>query len=508
MRLAFARSGLTLLAALTALLGGQAPSASAQSFVPAQSARAFGDSVGVNVRLTHIDTPAYADLPRIEARIRELGVRYVNDSLCPTCEYQIASLQRLAGSGIRANLGVGSLSGGLASIAPRLQVVRTRLRNSIASFATVNEPDISGYPDWVARTRAYQAELARQVRADPFLSRFPLIGPSLVNRESRAALGDLTAYLDRGNLHPYPGGTPPLRNLPSEQLLMSAVSGSKPLQITEVGYHNDLAFAGSHRPASERATAIYTPRVALEAFRFGIERTYFYSLIDLFSPAEAATHGIPPSENSFGLLRYDRTPKPSFLALRNLLRAVDADSAPPTTPGGMRFALEGASPDVRRLLLQSADGTYALVLWRDISVWDWTALRDLAPAADRLDVALGQPVALAQRFDPVGSDAETQRWTNPRRIPVDLGATPVVLRLVPQGAAGGPGGATKGLHTGRPRRGCAAGAKQKQALKRKLKHKHKRAHRAKRRRARYAHGRRPRATWSLRCISVSSGLHK
>jgi hypothetical protein len=501
-RRVFARSGLTILAALAVFLGVLAPAAGAQGFVPAKSARAFGDSLGVNVRLTYIDTPAYKDLPRIEARIRELGVRYVNDSLCPTCEYQIASLQRLAAHGIRANLGVGSLSGGLGSIAPRLQVVRTRLRNSIASFASVNEPDIAGYPDWVARTRAYQAELYRQVKADPFTSRFPVLGPALVNRSSRAALGDLTPYLDRGNLHPYPGGTPPLRNLPDEQQLMSAVSGSKPLQITEVGYHNDLAFAGSHRPASEKATAIYTPRIALEAFRFGIERTYYYNLIDLFSVADALTHGIPPSENSFGLLRWDLSPKPSYLALRNLLRAVDADSAPVAAPGGMRLALEGASPDVRQLLLQSADGSYALVLWRDVSVWDWTALRDLSPAADHLDVALGQPVTLAQRFDPVSSGAETQRWSDPRRIGVDLAGAPVVLRLVPRGAAGGAGEATRGLHTGGPRRGCAAGAKHV----RKLKRKH--ARKAKRRRARYAHGRRPRATWRLRCVSAPSGLRK
>lgn len=403
--------------------------------VQGSSARAFGDSLGVNVRLTYIDTPAYEDLRAVEARIRELGVRYVNDSLCPTCEYQIASLQRLAASGVKANLGVGSLSAGTGSIAPRLEAVRTRLRSSIASFATVNEPDISGYSDWVARTRAYQAELYRQVNADPFTAQFPVLGPALVHRESRAALGDLTPYLDRGNLHPYPGGTPPLRNLGEERWLMSAVSGSEPLQITEVGYHNDLAFGGSHRPASERATAIYTPRIALEAFRFGIERSYYYTLADLWSPAEAAARGVAASENSFGLLRSDLSPKPSYLALRNLLRVVDADSAPVANGGGMRLALDGAGADVRRLLLRSADGSYALVLWRDVSVWDWNALRDLSPGLDHLDVVLGEPVALARHFDPVSSDAEVRRWTYPRRIPLDLGGAPVVLELTPWSVA-------------------------------------------------------------------------
>jgi len=376
--------------------------------------------------------------------------------------------------------------------------VKSRLRNSIASFASVNEPDISGYGDWIARTRAYQAELYRQVKADPFLRQFPVLGPALVNRGSRAALGDLTPYLDRGNLHPYPGGTPPLRNLPDERLLASYVSGAKPLQITEVGYHNDLNFAESHRPANEHVTAVYTPRLALEAFRNGIERTYFYTLVDLWSPADAVTHGIPPSENSFGLLRYDLSRKPSFIALRNLLRAIDADSAPVANPGGLRLGIEGAGPDVRQLLFRSADGSYALALWRDVSIWDWTALRELSPAPDHVVVDLGQPIALARRFDPVVTDAETARWASPNRIGLDLGGAPIVLKLVPRGAA--EGGATKGLHTGVPR-SCAAAARHKQ-LRKKLKHRVKHARKAKRRRARFAHGRHPRARWALRCVSL------
>ena len=51
--------------------------------------------------------------------------------------------------------------------------------------------------------------------------------------------------------------------------------------------------------------------------------------------------------------------------------------------------------------------------------------------SDRLDVVMGQPISLAQRFDPVASDAESQRWSDPRRITVDLAGDPVVLRLTP-----------------------------------------------------------------------------
>lgn len=249
---------------------------------------------------------------------------------------------------------------------------------------------------------------------------------------------------------------------------MASVSRDKPLVITEVGYHTDMAHTGPHRPASERAVATYTPRIALEAFHFGIERTYFYTLADLWSDQEAQTRGLSAAENSFGLLRFNLAPKPSFIALRNLLRAVNGDSAPVASPGGLRLALEGAAPDVRQLLLRSADGSYALVLWRTVSVWDRNALRDLTPPPVPIDVVLGEPVSLAQRFDPVLSDVERQRWTGPRRIRVDLAGDPVVLRLVPAGArrSGTLRGRGPGRCAAKVRARCCRAARPKRGSKR------------------------------------------
>jgi hypothetical protein len=494
-----------ILCALVAALGGaHASVAAAETFVPAKSARAFGDSVGVNVRLNYLDT-SYGDFETVQARLRELGVRHVSDSICPGCDWQIERLQRLARLGIRANLGVGWLSGGTPTIAPALQALRTELRESVVSISGINEPDISGDPSWVHNTRLFHIELNRQVQADPLLRGLPVVGPSLVHRESRPALGDLSGHVDRGNIHPYPGGLPPMGHLEDERQMMAGVTGDKPLVATEVGYHTDMAHVGPHRPASERAVATYTPRIVLEAFRFGIERTYLYTLADLWSDAEAQARQFPKSENSFGLLRFDLSPKPSFIALRNLLRAVDADSPPVPSPGGLRFDLEGAGADVRRLLLRSADGSYALVLWRDVSVWDRAALRDLSPAADRVDVVLGQPLATARRFDPVASAAETQRWTSPSRLSVELRGEPVVLRLVPPGA-----GAKRMVETGLAGATCAASlGRTSRATRRRARARCCRAAAAKRRAdrpSRRAKRKRPRArrtvTWApARCTA-------
>lgn len=392
--------------------------------MPARSARAFGDSVGVNTHIGWSDTPAYANYDAVQARLQELGVRYVRDGLCPTCVEWISRLKRLGQAGIRANIISTDLSAGSARMQQNLQVIRDQLPNAVVSVEAPNEPDQQGDSQWVTKTRALQRELWMSVKGDAALAHIDVVGPALVYPASWAELGDLSPYLDRGNMHPYPGGGTPLHNLDELIPLSRTVSGSKQIVATEAGYHSDLATTSGHYGTSELAIGTYTPRLALEGFRRGLERTYIYQLADPWT-------NVTGFENRFGLLRADLSPKPAFLALRNLLRTVDGNSAPVASPGGLQVAVAGAPADLRQLLLRSADGSYALVLWREVSVWDRVARLDLNPTPAGFEVVFGQPITLARRFDPVDSDAETQRWTDPRRIPLVLAGNPVVLRLTP-----------------------------------------------------------------------------
>jgi hypothetical protein len=216
-----------------------------------------------------------------------------------------------------------------------------------------------------------------------------------------------------------------------ERQMMSAVSGSKPLVATEVGYHTDMSETGPHRPASEQAISIYTPRLVLEAFRSGLERTHIFQLADLWSDAEAAQYSYPKWQNSFGLLRWDLTPKLSFLALRNLMRVVSASSAAVSAPGSLRYAVAGAGSDVRSMLLRSADGSFRLAIWRDVSVWNRDTYQNVVPEPDHVDVLMGEPVSQVQRFDPTSSDTANYTWIYPRSIPLDLRGRVVVLSLTP-----------------------------------------------------------------------------
>jgi hypothetical protein len=427
-----ARRIVLILAAVLALAGstpsaGDEQAQAARPFVSAQSARAFGNSVGVNLHIGWSDTPAYSNYKAVEARLRELGVRYIRDGLCPTCQQWINRLKRLGAAGIRSNIIATDLVGGSARLRRNLQVIRNRLGDAVVSVEAPNEPDQQGDPEWIAKTRALQRDLWTRVKGNPALAHLAVLGPALVYSSSPTALGSLSAFMNRGNIHPYPGGGTPLHNIDDERRRANVTSGGKQIVATEAGYHSDLGTTNGHYGTSERAIGIYTPRLALEGFRYGFDRTYIYQFADTWSG--------PGFENAFGLLRADLSPKPAFLALRNLLRVVNGASAPVKRPGGLRLRLEGAPRDLRRLLLRSANGTYALVLWRDVSVWDRVARQDLYPTANRLRVVLGQPIALARRFDPVVSRRERRRWTDPARIPVAVGGSPVVLRLTPAGKA-------------------------------------------------------------------------
>jgi hypothetical protein len=482
--------------ALGASTPARADSQSAQPLVAAQSARTFGDSVGVNAFLSWIDT-AYGDFPTLQSRLRELGVRYIRDGLCPTCTYNVNRLNQLSAAGIKANIIAGTLAGGDAQMHATLNGIRDKVRNAVISIEAPNEPNLVGDPLWIQHSREYQQRLFAAVNGDPALAHIPVLSPAVGYPATTNQLGDISAWADKGNFHPYPSGFTPYYNLDILRAQAAGATGFKPLVATESGYHTDLGAPAGHNPASERAAAFYSPRLVLEGFRGGVERTYFFQLADPW-PDSSKPPSVSLAQNRFGLLRSDLSRKPSFLALRNLLRAVDGDSAPVASPGGLRLRLEGAGPDVRLLLLRSADGSYSLVLWRAVSVWDPTGRVDLAPAPDRMDVVFGDRIALARRFDPVASDAEQQRWQDPSRIAVDVAGGPVVLKLNPSGAqAGGgedrkasksPRGCASALSSRKRARCCAAASRGKE-------HKAKRRHK----RARWRHGK---ASWVRTCVSA------
>ena len=351
---------LVTLVALAAVPAAQAE----PPLVKAQSARAFGDSVGVNGYFAWLDT-AYGDFDTIASRLRELGVRNVRDGLCPTCEYQIDRLNRLAALGIKSNILVGTLAQGSARMQQSLAVIRSRLRDSVISVESPNEPNLSGDPNWIQHARDYQRDLwtARQGRP-PARAPDRARAPPSAGRPRPSSWATCPPTSTGATCTPTRAATRPTTTSRPSSSAGAAVAKGKPLIATESGYHSALGTTGGHLPASERASAYYMPRLALEGFCNGVEKTYVYQLAD---PWPSSSSPVSPEENSFGLLRSDLSPQAVLPRAAQPARRGRRGLRAGRRPGRAAVRARGAGPDVRQLLLRSADGSFALVLWRGVS---------------------------------------------------------------------------------------------------------------------------------------------
>jgi hypothetical protein len=70
----------------------------------------------------------------------------------------------------------------------------------------------------------------------------------------------------------------------------------------------------------------------------------------------------PSSENNYGLVHSDFSPKPAFTAVQSLLHLL-SDPGAAFTPGQLSYSLSGNTTDVQHLLFQKRDGTFYLALW-------------------------------------------------------------------------------------------------------------------------------------------------
>src|SRR6201999_2991002 len=94
---------------------------------------------------------------------------------------------------------------------------------------------------WVTETRTFQAAMFAAIRADARSAALPVYGPSMGRPGNGSGVGDLSALLDVGNIHPYPGGKLPLANLAGQESQTRIISGGHPWVVTETGYHNAMA---------------------------------------------------------------------------------------------------------------------------------------------------------------------------------------------------------------------------------------------------------------------------
>ena len=430
------------LAALTTLaLAAPAPAAT----VPAYDAAAFSDSVGVVTHGDYFDT-AYGDADRVVAALTRLGVRYVREGVQANPERKFeafnarhdAYLDRLHAAGIRASFLMGKPGNTRGTLDELLAKVRDRHLAMAASLEGPNEYDLSGDPEWMATLRDYQRQLYEKAKADPALRHLPVLAPAMGRKVSYDTFGDIGMWADRGNVHPYPGGLAPEDWLTRELGRPRQIVPGKPVQATETGYHNGMADQTTHYATSERAAGAYLPRLLLDHFTRGVERTYVYELLD-----EKPDPELDNREQHFGLLRNDFSFKPAATALANLMAIAGTGSG---GPAALDVDLTGGLEDARAVALRQGPGSALLVLWHPDSVWDRFGRQDLFPAPRTGTVRIAGATT-ADVFRLGISDQPLARVPAGGQIALELPAEDTVALRVSFGDAPGAPAPASGLAT-------------------------------------------------------------
>lgn len=411
--------------ALANALAAGSRAASATSY----SASAFIDSVGVN---THLDSEPYRlHFEKLGTLLSAAGIRHVRDEIRPTND--IARWRVLYNTHkVRAQMLISPVTNSIQQMSDYIAAVGIERISAIEGQNEGNSDWFMGRPeagsDWSATVVAYQREAYEVLRKTYRAEQVPVVSPTVINWKTHdmRKLAAAAPYSDVVAIHSYvqqaqePETSDPYAAL-SWYLdeLQKPFKPGAPVMSTETGYNTSTKPGG--QGVSEKAAAAYLPRLLLNSFSSGIERTFLYELMD---------GGTDPSEweHHFGLLRNDATPKPTYYAIAALLGAMREieDGQGKGTPYSATVA--NAPVPVRLLHFRGGGGRTLLAIWRPVRFWDVAAGQDIDVPSLRVTVTLDRPAKAALRR--LNAEGGWSSLAAPSRaLAVELDANVALVRL-------------------------------------------------------------------------------
>lgn len=401
----------------------------------ARSADSFVDSVGVAVHLGYTDTTYGKYDEIVKPRLRELGVRHIRDGVrLEDIDIQQKFLD-LAKIGIKSTLVMDPRELNHGSLA--VNVVKS-IPESVEAVEGPNEWEIQPELKYAGQSfpqavRRFQAELYSAIKADPVTATLPVLSPSILAPHLAFVLGRVPC--DVFNIHNYPRGLwgmpmdemkwgSPVDELNNRLNLNSIICGNKPVIITETGYNTSMK-NHNENGVSEQVAAKYLLRMFLAYFNQKIKRFYAYELTDLNSD---------PQGEKWGLLRYDGSPKPSFIALKNLIsllqdpQTITYNSFPLDS---LDYNLQGNKNNIRHTLLQKSNGTFYLILWQEVPSFEHKTKTDITVAERPLNLILNTPISQVTIYQPVNSTAPVNQYKNAQQLELKVPDHPLIIELVP-----------------------------------------------------------------------------
>jgi hypothetical protein len=413
--------------------------------VRARPAHDFVNSMGVATHFAWAPSPYRRQYAQTKAALGELGIRHIREQVGNASA--AATFRDLFNSyGVKLCAVVDGRRGTGPNARldhSQIQPLLDRAKNLIGVRALKgiegpNEYNILerayGYRNWPAELRAYQAELNRRVKADPALRHLPVIAPSLADPMRpgyAAALGNLSASIDRGNAHVYPNWLPWDQKMKDVMPFARMLARTEAMWVTETGWHSAIN-SGTHW-VSEDVQVKYLPR-AMASFVAApsVERAYIYQLVDpKHDPGRRTTTA------QFGLIDYGFRRKPTFYAVRNMMHIM-CDNPLNVAPQTLSYSLSGNMADVRTQLFQKRNGSFYLMMWAEKQ--SWRQGRALINPPQAVRIRFEQAISQVRAYRPsdqsggiANSNLPKQTYARPGAIDLTVGDAVTVLEIVPAG---------------------------------------------------------------------------
>lgn len=453
---------------VTLLFGAEAGWAESEQ---ARSADDFVNSIGITVHLEHKKGVYTKYDALVVPRLQDLGIRHIRTAVWANDIENQRKILGLAELGIRSLVVMDPVRG----ITPAEAVkIANNLSQAIQAIEGPNEWDILR---WRSRLRYrgnsfpeglhdFQTELYAAMRSIPALRGIPIVAPSLINPNNSGLLGRVPC--DFNNIHSYPRGKfPGNKSLERYYIPKSKLQcGNKPVIATETGYHNAINHqirrkrSLDHPGLSEQVTAKYLPRLLLEYFNRGVERTYIYELID---------RKPNPRKNrkllNYGLIRNDGSLKPAYHSIRNMIKILndsgrgdltsveevsieigDEIKELPVASSGqagvvtpplplnnfdtnyLDYMLVGNTNNIHHTLLQKRNGNFYLIIWQEVS--GIKGKKVLSIPDRNLKLSLNTSIQRAKIYIPANSEHPIAQFTGLSTIDIKVPDHPIIIELV------------------------------------------------------------------------------
>jgi hypothetical protein len=136
--------------------------------------------------------------------------------------------------------------------------------------------------------------------------------------------------------------------------------------------------------------------------------------------------------DGFGLLTGPGNPKVSGTYVHNFttpLKDTEANAGT-FTPGALGYSLSGLPATGKSLLFQKSNGDYDLVIWNNVTNWDFSAGTPITILPTNVDITFGSTQGVLNVYDPVVSSTPILMVSNTNTVSVVLKDYPIVVEAL------------------------------------------------------------------------------